>query len=145
MIGFLMFSCGLPARACWAELNYDRILSAGSRGFELWLLKVQKNLISSIFSLTGWQVLRAGQIGITANEKQWRKYDNSYLQFVKSWKTVRYWQVQLQPAAARWALSSSVLWPLWHDCQRETYSWRSDTGPELPSFPWWECQLLNTL
>ena len=57
VIGFLMFSSGSLVRSCWAEVKYDRILAVGGRGFELWLLKVQKNIISSIFSLRGWQVL----------------------------------------------------------------------------------------
>ena len=53
VIGFLMFSSGSLVRSCWAEVKYDRILAVGGRGFELWLLKVQKNIISSIFSLRG--------------------------------------------------------------------------------------------
>ena len=51
-----MFYCGLLDKSCWAELKYARILALWGRGFELWLLKVQKNWISSIFNLTGWPV-----------------------------------------------------------------------------------------
>ena len=36
-----------------SELKYDRILAVGDGGFEVWLLKVEKNRISSIFRLTG--------------------------------------------------------------------------------------------
>ena len=32
IIGFLMFSCGSPVRACRAELEYDIIVAVGSRG-----------------------------------------------------------------------------------------------------------------
>ena len=56
IVGCLMFSCGSPARFCWAEVEYDWILAVGGRDFELWLLKIQKNIISSIFSLKYWQV-----------------------------------------------------------------------------------------
>ena len=52
-ISLLMFSCGL-IRTCQSELRYSRIIAVG--GSELWLLKAQKNRISSIFSLRGWQV-----------------------------------------------------------------------------------------
>mgnify|MGYP001794100048 CR=1 FL=1 len=51
-----MFSCGLLDRPCWAELKYARILAVEGSVLELWLLKVQDNWISGIFSLTGWQV-----------------------------------------------------------------------------------------
>ena len=54
--GFVMFYCGSLVRSCWTELKYDRILAVGGRGFELWVLKVQENRISSIFSPTSWQV-----------------------------------------------------------------------------------------
>ena len=54
--GFWTFSYDLLDRSCWAELKYDRILAVWGRGFELWLLKVQKNRISSIFGRISWQV-----------------------------------------------------------------------------------------
>ena len=53
IIGFLMFSCGSPVRAWCVEHKYNQILAVWDRGFELWLLSVQKNEISSIFSPTG--------------------------------------------------------------------------------------------
>ena len=52
IVGFLMFCCGSPVRACWAKLKCDRILAVEGRGFELSLLKPQKNGIFSILSLT---------------------------------------------------------------------------------------------
>ena len=46
----------LIVRPCWAEIKYGTILAVGVWDFELWLLKRQKNSISSIFSMTDWQV-----------------------------------------------------------------------------------------
>ena len=51
-----MLSCSSPVRAYWAEYRYNIIVAVWGRGFELWLLKAQKNWISSILSVTGWQL-----------------------------------------------------------------------------------------
>ena len=55
-VGFLMFSCGSPVRACSGNLRDDKMLAEGVRGVEPWLLKGQKNGTAGIFSPTGWQV-----------------------------------------------------------------------------------------
>ena len=75
---FPMLSCGSPARACWAELEYDRIIAVGGRGFELWLLKVQKNGISSILSLTGMSSLDDTEL----INSQYQGEDNSTWMFM---------------------------------------------------------------
>ena len=54
---FSDFFCGLFVRSCWVELKYGNILAFRGRGFELWLLKVQKNWISSISGPTTCLVL----------------------------------------------------------------------------------------
>ena len=57
IIGFLMFSCGSPVRACWAEHKYNIILAVFGRGSELWLLKFQeKNRVSSSLNMTCWRL-----------------------------------------------------------------------------------------
>ena len=52
----LVFCCGLLVRSCWAELKYGRILAVGGRGTELWLLKAQKDWLSSISGPTTYHL-----------------------------------------------------------------------------------------
>ena len=49
-----MFSCGSPVIYCWAQIWHNH--SCRGMSFELWLLKVQKSRISSVFSPIGRQI-----------------------------------------------------------------------------------------
>ena len=101
IVGFLMFSCGSPVRSCWAELKYDRILAVGGRSFELWLLKFQKDGISSILNPTGWRVwntyckTKFGSYSLTTTKDMVRIHYRNYAHYTLYWSCLPIYRIPI--------------------------------------------------